>query len=76
MGFAPFGTVVEGMNVVDKIFPAYGESPRQDLITSQGDAYLKRNFPKMDKIKMARHRSSFAAAAPARTAAKPRRQTR
>src|SRR6266567_5162655 len=36
MGFAPFGTVVEGMDVVDKIFPAYGEKPRQDLITDQG----------------------------------------
>jgi len=54
MGFAPFGTVVEGMDVVDKIFPAYGETPRQDLITDQGDAYLKANFPDIDKIKLAR----------------------
>jgi peptidyl-prolyl cis-trans isomerase A (cyclophilin A) len=54
MGFAPFGTVVEGMDVVDKIFPGYRESPRQDLITDQGDAYLKANFPLMDKIKLAR----------------------
>jgi hypothetical protein len=54
MGFAPFGTVVEGMDVVDKIFPGYRESPRQDLITDQGDAYLKANFPKIDKIKLAR----------------------
>src|ERR1700738_738818 len=53
MGFAPFGTVVEGMDVVDKIFPAYGEKPSQDLITDQGDAYLKANFPDMDKIKTA-----------------------
>jgi len=52
MGFAPFGTVVEGMDVVDKIFPGYRESPRQDLITDQGDAYLKANFPKIDKIKL------------------------
>jgi len=54
MGFAPFGTVVEGMDVVDKIFPGYGESPRQDLITGEGDAYLAKNFPKIDKIKLAR----------------------
>jgi peptidyl-prolyl cis-trans isomerase A (cyclophilin A) len=54
MGFAPFGTVVEGMDVVDKIFPGYRESPRQDLITDQGDAYLKANFPKIDQIKQAR----------------------
>jgi len=53
MGFAPFGTVVEGMDVVDKIFPGYGESPRQDLITNQGDAYLKAKFPRIDKIKVA-----------------------
>ena len=54
MGFAPFGTVVEGMAVVDKIFPGYRESPRQDLIDEQGDAYLKANFPLIDKIKLAR----------------------
>jgi peptidyl-prolyl cis-trans isomerase A (cyclophilin A) len=53
MGFAPFGAVVEGMDVVDKIFPGYGESPRQDLITDHGDAYLKANFPRIDKIKLA-----------------------
>ena len=54
MGFAPFGTVVEGMDVVDKIFPGYREKPPQDLITDQGDAYLKANFPMIDKIKLAR----------------------
>jgi peptidyl-prolyl cis-trans isomerase A (cyclophilin A) len=53
MGFAPFGMVVEGMDVVDKIYPGYGESPGQDLITDQGDSYLKANFPKIDKIKLA-----------------------
>ncbi len=53
MGFAPFGTVVEGMAVVDKIFPGYREAPQQDQITEKGDAYLKANFPKIDKIKVA-----------------------
>jgi peptidyl-prolyl cis-trans isomerase A (cyclophilin A) len=54
MGFAPFGSVVEGMDVVDRIFSGYRENPRQDLITSQGDAYIKANFPKIDKIKLAK----------------------
>jgi peptidyl-prolyl cis-trans isomerase A (cyclophilin A) len=54
MGFAPFGSVVEGMDVVDKIYAAYGETPRQDLIAEQGDAYLKANFRDIDKIKLAR----------------------
>jgi peptidyl-prolyl cis-trans isomerase A (cyclophilin A) len=54
MGFAPFGEVTEGMDVVDKIYAGYGEQPRQDLITNQGDVYISRNFPKIDKIKLAR----------------------
>lgn len=53
MGFAPFGDVVEGMDVVDKIYPGYGESPDQGQITDQGDAYIKANFPKIDKITLA-----------------------
>jgi peptidyl-prolyl cis-trans isomerase A (cyclophilin A) len=71
MGFAPFGTVVEGMDVVDKIFPGYGERPRQDLITDQGDAYIKTNFPEMDKIKLAKIVPPTPATAPAKTAVKP-----
>ena len=54
MGFAPFGEVTEGMDVVDKIYAGYGEQPRQDLITARGDAYISQNFPKIDKIKFAR----------------------
>ena len=50
MGFAPFGEVVEGMELVDKFFSGYGESPRQELITAQGKAYLDRNFPNLDRI--------------------------
>ena len=53
MGFAPFAEVVEGMENVDKIYPGYGESPRQDLIAEQGDAYLTQNFRELDKIKLA-----------------------
>ena len=50
MGFAPFGQVLEGMDVVDKLFAGYGEAPRQDLISSQGKAYLDKNFPNLDRI--------------------------
>jgi peptidyl-prolyl cis-trans isomerase A (cyclophilin A) len=71
MGFAPFGTVVDGMGVVDKIFPGYRESPRQNLITDQGDAYLKANFPLMDKIKLARILPAVPPATHAPAGAKP-----
>ena len=54
MGFAPFGTVTEGMEVVDMISSAYGERPEQDKITEEGDAYIMKNFPQIDKIKMAK----------------------
>lgn len=67
MGFAPFGEVAEGMDVVDKIYPGYGEQPRQDLITEQGDAYISQHFPKIDRIKFAR----VLPAVPATTGSKP-----
>lgn len=50
MGFAPFGRVVEGMEVVDAINAEYGEQPRQGAITARGNAYLKAEFPRMDFI--------------------------
>lgn len=53
-GFAPFGEVVEGMEVVDKINSQYGETPDQGRITAEGDAYISKSFPNIDKIKSAR----------------------
>jgi peptidyl-prolyl cis-trans isomerase A (cyclophilin A) len=53
-GFAPFGTVVDGMDVVDKIYSGYGETPDQGRIQSEGDAYFTKSFPNIDKIKSAR----------------------
>ena len=49
-GFAAFGKVTTGMDVVQKIYSGYGESPDQAMITSQGKAYLDKNFPKLDHI--------------------------
>ncbi|MFP6649738.1 MAG: peptidylprolyl isomerase [Pirellulaceae bacterium] len=53
MGFAPFGKVTEGIEVVDKITSQYGQRPDQGLIQSRGNAYLKEDFPKLDYIKKA-----------------------
>ncbi|MFZ0037606.1 MAG: peptidylprolyl isomerase [Candidatus Acidiferrales bacterium] len=50
-GFAAFGTVTGGMDVVQKIFSGYGEAPDQNEITAKGKAYLDTKFPKLDTIK-------------------------
>jgi len=51
MGFAPFGKIVTGMEVVDKINSKYRQKPNQALIQSQGNKYLEREFPGLDYIK-------------------------
>jgi peptidyl-prolyl cis-trans isomerase A (cyclophilin A) len=50
MGFAPVGVVVDGMDVVDRIFAGYGEQPDQQLIETQGNGYLRAAFPRLDSI--------------------------
>jgi peptidyl-prolyl cis-trans isomerase A (cyclophilin A) len=52
-GFAPFGRVISGMEVVDKINSSYGQKPDQNRIQTEGNAYLTKNFPKLDYIKKA-----------------------
>ncbi len=52
-GFAPFGQVVEGMEVVEKIYAQYGERPDQGEIQERGNEYLKKAFPKLDFVKKA-----------------------
>ncbi|MFZ3216152.1 MAG: peptidylprolyl isomerase [Candidatus Acidiferrales bacterium] len=49
-GFSAFGRVTSGMDVVEKIYSGYGESPDQALITSEGKSYLDKSFPKLDHI--------------------------
>jgi peptidyl-prolyl cis-trans isomerase A (cyclophilin A) len=51
--FAPFGEVISGMEVVDKINPEYREKPDQGRIQMQGNAYLGKTFPKLDYINKA-----------------------
>ena len=51
-GFAPFGQVITGMEVVDK-FEAYKNVPDQGMITAEGNAYLQRDYPKLTVIKKA-----------------------
>ncbi len=58
-GFPPVGKVTEGMDVVNKINTEYGEGapsgrgPGQGKVQSEGNAYLKKNFPNLDYIKSA-----------------------
>jgi peptidyl-prolyl cis-trans isomerase A (cyclophilin A) len=53
MGFAPFGKVVSGMEVLTAIHSGYGESPDQSMIQREGNAYLGREYPNLDFIKKA-----------------------
>lgn len=52
-GFAAFGQVVQGMDVAEKINAEYAEKPNQGEITMSGNAYLMKEFPKLDFIKAA-----------------------
>lgn len=59
MGFTPFAKVTKGMEVVDSLYKGYGEGapsgmgPEQGRTQMEGNAYLKKSFPKLDYIKSA-----------------------
>ncbi|MFN3656257.1 MAG: peptidylprolyl isomerase [Pseudolabrys sp.] len=59
MGFAPFGRVISGMDVVDKLYSGYGEGapngagPDQNRLQAEGNPYLARGFPRLDYVKKA-----------------------
>lgn len=58
-GFSPFAQVIEGMDVVDSFYNGYGEGapngkgPSQGRLQQEGNAYLNKDFPKLDYIKKA-----------------------
>ncbi len=56
-GFAPFGRVVEGMDVVDRLYSGYGEESgggmrggKQEPLLRGGNVYLDRAYPRLDRI--------------------------
>jgi peptidyl-prolyl cis-trans isomerase A (cyclophilin A) len=59
LGFAPFGRVISGMDVVDKLNPEYGEGaprgrgPDQGRMQREGNAYLAKDFARLDYVKKA-----------------------
>ena len=59
MGFAPFGQVVEGMKVVERLYSSYGDMPPRgsgpdpQQISMRGNEYLEQRFPRLDYIKTA-----------------------
>lgn len=56
IGFPAFAEVVAGMEVVDSLYGEYGGAPasRQDSIRLQGNAFLRRTYPRLDMIRTAR----------------------
>ena len=55
--FVPIAQVIEGMDVADALYSDYGETSgsgiragKQAPLFDEGNAYLDRNFPKLDRI--------------------------
>jgi peptidyl-prolyl cis-trans isomerase A (cyclophilin A) len=57
LGFAPVGEVISGMDAVNALYTGYGDgatAPNQGKLSNEGEAYLARDFPLLDKILSAR----------------------
>lgn len=58
-GFAPFGRVVSGMDVLERLYGGYGDIPPRGSgpdgveIERQGNVYLENHFPRLDYIRKA-----------------------
>lgn len=59
-GFAAFADIIEGQDVAAKIYTGYGDMPQRGgrgpdtaRIMKEGNAYLEKEFPKLDFIKKA-----------------------
>lgn len=60
-GFAPFGQIVQGVDVIDRLYAGYDESAgggmragKQGAIEREGNVHLMRDFPRLDYIKRCR----------------------
>jgi peptidyl-prolyl cis-trans isomerase A (cyclophilin A) len=59
-GFSVLAQVIAGMPVVDSLYQGYGEGaprgkgPSQERISKEGEAYLAKDFPLLDKVLTAR----------------------
>jgi homoserine O-acetyltransferase len=60
-GFAPFGRVVQGMDIADRLNAEYGENAgsgiragRQQPLFDGGNTYLDREYPRLDRLIRAR----------------------
>lgn len=56
MGFSPFATITEGMDIVDALYSGYGEGaprgkgPDQNRLQSKGNTYLQADYPNLSYV--------------------------
>ncbi|MEM9882416.1 MAG: peptidylprolyl isomerase [Planctomycetota bacterium] len=52
LGFAPFGRVTAGLDVVESLFAGHGDAPsqQQPRIQREGNAFLDATYPELDSV--------------------------